>query len=318
MAYRENIDAFVAATNKKEKVFCSAEAFGRFKEDKPLPLSLPRVSFALAKALSDSQEKKMMTSLGDTSEKKKAGKITHYSFQPKLEQIPLIRSLEPLSNDSISVPRGHISLKGLLTFHTLSCIISEFLRVNTYPAFSKFPDDCGEFTFPLRKVGDDGTNYKGYTDAERKKRSFDLEEMSYVHKRRKMMETREEGDVNMDWEGPEEEADTSTIQGKVSTMLHDAVFTAKPSPCPHGTNIGTPNEAPTLPGHLRSCPVLLFLTVLLLLALSLFGCDFATVLDMFLDARYDGFSRSMTVLMSSLATAKHILSICLLILPILL
>jgi len=74
MAYRENIDAFVAATNKKEKVFCSAEAFGRFKEDKPLPLSLPRVSFALAKALSDSQEKKMMTSLGDTSEKKKAGK----------------------------------------------------------------------------------------------------------------------------------------------------------------------------------------------------------------------------------------------------
>jgi len=94
-AYRENIDAFVAATIKKEKVFCSAEAFGRFKEDKMLPFPNPRIAFSPQKDFSETQEKKMMQNMGTEAEKKKAGKITHYVFQAGLDKLPFLHLLEP-------------------------------------------------------------------------------------------------------------------------------------------------------------------------------------------------------------------------------
>jgi hypothetical protein len=247
-AYRENIDAFVAATMKKERVFCSAEAFGRFKEDKTLPFPKPRIAFSPQKDFSETQEKKMMQNMGAEAEKKKAGKVTHYVFQAGLEKLPFLHLLDKISSDSVATPKGCISVKGALTYFTLSCIIAEFLRVNTYPAFSKFPDDSGEFTLPLTKSGADGTMYKGYSDANRKKREIDIEEMSYSQKKRKMFDEASGEDVNMEWSGPARSEDVNDIQGRISTQLHDAVFTAKPSPCPHGTNIGSPKEVPNLPG----------------------------------------------------------------------
>jgi len=234
--YYRNIDVFMAATNRKQKIPTyteDAELVMRNIDDL-IPMELPHLFFLPVKDLTaDQQDSLMRKLLAREPMKKVQGKTTAFILQkPEIRDAMVYLTA---TKDGAIAPEGCWTPIMFASMSFLMTVITEFLKTNTYPAFLNAENrgeyDGGELIY---ETWDQFTTNASEYDQIKRLRGASGSMMGDEYK------AAEDEDAAME----EDNACSLTF-----TMLRKAVFVAKPSPVPLAYNIGSPAEVPNLPGR---------------------------------------------------------------------
>jgi len=132
-AYVQNIDAFIYATAKKDRVFTGRDGFPGFTMPKVFDRVLPTVIFAPAFNVNPDMEDGIQKKLGPGTVKNKIGKRTVFNVQRPSDTIlqMMIDNQDPefAAGDEAITPMGYRAAQ------FLTHAISGFLATHTYAAF---------------------------------------------------------------------------------------------------------------------------------------------------------------------------------------
>lgn len=239
--YRANIDVFIAATNRQERLSTTLLCAPFLKQRGFLPLKYPSVTFAVKTKLSSDQEDQLVNKMRGGSYKEKVGQRTKFIVTKPLPE-SAERYLGIHDPDFNTGGPNEVTPRGFKVLCFLNQAIFEFLATNTYPAFrgdsdeNIMGDDFAEITFAYGKDGD-GSHRIGVEAY--KVRSTDFA----AHRDSDAIDGMDAGNEG----APDYMRKVS--QGYINAV-REAVYFAKPSPIPASNNFGPLSKVPHLPGRL--------------------------------------------------------------------
>jgi hypothetical protein len=130
--YSANIEAFIAATSWKQKLFCDQSHYFINADHKiTVPLALPRTVFTLKSKPTESGEAKMLAAAADMGIKvEHVGKGTYYTIErPTIEFLAKIKGVAP---DTCANFTDYSQLGATMHFYLLVQIVDLFLATNSW------------------------------------------------------------------------------------------------------------------------------------------------------------------------------------------
>lgn len=234
--YKDNIDVFIAATNRQMKLNTNVQG-AKLKFDRnPLKKCTLPVDYISKTKLSSDQVDSLMRKMESMKPKKEiVGNTTHIVLA---EPDPVFA--ERLLNTSLDFTRpstDRLTPESFMAFSFLNAIAAEFLATQTYPAWKSEADRGDQETEEsvmdlenIQRLKRTAVVSRENPDAKKARTTEDDEAMAT--------------DAVVDEEPSEERYDYQLNYGS----LHEAVLVAKPSPLPATFNIGGPADVPYLPG----------------------------------------------------------------------
>jgi hypothetical protein len=231
--YRDNIDIFIAATNR----------FTRLRTDIPgalllftqigLSIHLPPIDYIPSQKLSNDQADALCHKLKDMEPSKMViGKTLHIILnRPKYE---LAMRLIQSSIENVVPAPDRLTPRDLLAVGLLRQIITEFLATQTYPAWRNNTD---------RREDKDILEQMDFQLFIQKVSKVTLHEPS---KKKARIESDQDDDDES--QNDMQAEDIEERQDITWDTLRESVIVAKPSPIPYSFNVGGPAEVPNLPG----------------------------------------------------------------------
>jgi len=131
--YAAHISSFIYATAYQRTITVSPRPLGLLQTRPLLPLDPPSVSFTLIKPLNSDQAEKLVNVLGPGANKTTSGKTTIY-HAPSMPS-SILPNVITISNDFFNAGRNSVNPRGLRAWNFISNVVSEFLKVHSYPAF---------------------------------------------------------------------------------------------------------------------------------------------------------------------------------------
>jgi hypothetical protein len=244
--YFRNIDAFLYATAKKDKVWCHLPGYtADFQISPSIHFKFPPVDFVPSFTVTSDGEDKLVTKLGAGTSKNRVGKTVVYNITRELGREELDKLISAASDNYASGPDS-VTPIGLRAGRFLQNVISAFLATHSYAAF------------PREKKGNEGTSEMRilrFADSKRNDgptRVWTLatkkQRYEYIREWSALPEEEEEPDADTEEGRKDLEAKDGKYHGVDITNPGEAIYRAKPSPFEFSHNFGPSNNIPNSPG----------------------------------------------------------------------
>jgi hypothetical protein len=237
--YSSNIDIFLAATNRQQRLNTTAEGAKLTPRGDLFPLQLDPVALFLKPKTSHDQMQALVAKFASLQpEIRSAGSTPYIAIRKMVYKA--VPTLMQLSHEPARGAEGAMSLRTYLAVMHVQICITEFLATNTYPAFTSPKDamdgDIDETAERRTRLELDGVF-----------RRFRREDSDIIQERKRVV--REGGG---DEAGASLEIDSDADEDTYEDIrtIDVAVAVAKPSPIPATMNYGEVQACPTnLPGR---------------------------------------------------------------------
>jgi len=226
--YKDNIDMFISATNRQQKLRTDAPGAILNFNRPTLSIPMPVIDYIPMQQLSSDQIEKLLQKFKEMDPIKKViGKTTHIYLSNPDPSIAL-RLVQSSIPNTIPSP-DKLTPRDFLAVSFLKQIASEFLATQTYPAW-RSDEDRRDDEEILEQV-----------DLQLLISSVKRVSLGAPDAKRIRPHNPDEDDEEMDQDDEEVPLEAVEINW---ANLRESVLVAKPSPLPHTFNIGGPSDVP--------------------------------------------------------------------------
>jgi len=287
--YYRNVDAFIAATCTKERVWCDAQGYtNNFRSTRPLNFGSVDIAYVPKVPAQPVQEEMFKTRISASSTNR-TGKTLVYTIKNPTDDT--LKGLIATCNESFSSGPDAVTPIGYRAFLFIRDVISEFLATHTYAAFSE-QDLSKEGSATLSALVSAKRDNPGSMYSVTKKSRW---EYAGCNPDKELLHADMLGDEEPD---DEELADKwgkkvdKNHNGILITNVRSAVLKAKPSPSVPTNNFGPATSVPQMPGlafpyiaGMNTPDPLIFKTTVATFFLRLLGTDTAKIQQSYVSLR---------------------------------